>query len=100
MLDLVEQLYKLRRKRPALFRKSLYTIDRKGSKDDARREKLLGSCVPDPATLQYVNGHKATWEQDPASFWHIYVTTVSCEQQFIVQAMIAGSYVAAMRSDT
>lgn len=100
VLDLVEQLYRLRRGQPALFRKSPYTIDRKGSRDDARRENLLQSCPPDATTLYFVSKNKATWEQDPTKFWQIHVTTHSREPQPLVQDMIAGSYVAATRSDT
>lgn len=100
VLDLVEQLYRLRCGQPALLRKSPYTIDRKGPKDDARLGNLLRNSPPVAATLYHVNKNKAIWEQDPAKFWRIHVTTHSCEPQPLVQVMIAGSYVAATRSDT
>ena len=99
VLGLLEQLYQLRSRRPSLFRRSVYSIDRKTSKDAVRYSKMLTNCLPPPEAIQYVQVHRAKWESCPEDFWRVQSCILLFGSGISPQAKIAGSYVAAMRSD-
>lgn len=99
MMDLLQQLYELRRARPALFRRSPYSIERKGAKETNRLKGLLQSCAPTVETVQFLQQHKEQWTQDAAEFWKARNFTLFTGRDLPPQAQMAFSYVAAMRSD-
>jgi len=99
VLDLLERLYNLRQVQPSLFRRSAYSIDRKGSKDANRFERLLKTCCPPAEALEYVKHHTTEWLEYPERFWIPQSSAASVLRLLSPQATLAGAYAALMRSD-
>jgi hypothetical protein len=87
----------LQRSRPALFKNISYTIRERGENDKRRLETMLQTNLPEPNTIELLEGNLVDWLGNPAQFWT--VPSLPHIRWLPPAARVAGCYLRAERLD-
>lgn len=97
MKTILGSILMLQRSRPALFKNIPYTIRERGENDKRRLETMLQTKLPEPDTVELLEGNLVDWLGNPAQFWT--VPSLPHIRQLPPAARVAGCYLRAKRLD-